>query len=96
MKLTIEEIEHLARLANLGLAAEEKELYREQISSVLEYVAKLGEVDTSGVEPTAQVTGLVNVSRDDVVHGSDPGTRELLLKNMPERNGDLLKVPAIL
>lgn len=96
MRLTIQEIDHLAALAHLALRAEEKDLYRDQLSSVLDYVAKLNEVDTSKVEPTAQVTGLANQWREDVVRGCTADVRERLLENMPEREGDSLKVKGVI
>lgn len=96
MALTSEEINHLAALSHLSLTEEERARFREQLSSVLAYVAKLSELDTSGVAPTDQVTGLENVWRDDIPAVAPPATRELLLENLPKRSGDLLSVPGIL
>lgn len=95
MKLKKEEIDHLALLARIGLTEEEKEKFGEQISSILEYVSKLNEVDTKNVEPTHQIGGAVNVSREDIVRGCDTKTREELLKAFPNREDDLLKVKAV-
>lgn len=55
----------MAKLARLGLTSEEIAKFQTQLSSILDYVGQLNEVDTDGVEPTAQVTGLVNVMRED-------------------------------
>jgi aspartyl-tRNA(Asn)/glutamyl-tRNA(Gln) amidotransferase subunit C len=66
MNLTIEEINKVAALARLRLTSEEAARYAETISSVLAYMTILNEVDTSGVEPTFQVTGLKEVLREDI------------------------------
>ena len=95
MKLTKEEVEHIAYLARLGLTEEEKGKFTQQLSSILDYVEQLKEVDTSGVEPTAQVTGLENVLRDDAVEGCDSETRDELLKNVPEVEDDLIKARSV-
>lgn len=59
------DITHIAKLANLIIKEDEKEKFATQLSSILEYVGKLNELDTSNVEPTSQVTGLENVLRED-------------------------------
>jgi len=64
------DISHIATLANLQIKDNEKDKFTTQLSSVLEYIAKLGELDTTHVEPTSQVTGLENVLREDVSHPS--------------------------
>lgn len=96
MRLTTEEIDHLAKLAHLALSDDERAKFRAQLSSVLDYVAKLQRVNTSSVPPTAQVTGQENVWREDRVIPSDPWTHDLLIKNMPEQSGNLLKVKGVL
>lgn len=65
--LTLEETQKIAKLANLTLSKDELKLYAPQLSEVLEYVKILNEPDTSMISPTYQVTGLVNVFREDVV-----------------------------
>ncbi|MCL5410539.1 MAG: Asp-tRNA(Asn)/Glu-tRNA(Gln) amidotransferase subunit GatC [Patescibacteria group bacterium] len=69
-KLDISQIEHIAKLSRLKLTDEEKKLYSEQLSSVLDYVEQLSLVDTKDVEPTANITGLKNVLREDEVEES--------------------------
>ncbi len=69
-KLTKEEVKHIAKLSRIELSDEELEKYSEQLSSILGYIDKLNEVDTTGVEVTAQVTGLRNVLRKDEVRKS--------------------------
>lgn len=66
MKLTIEQVKKVAKLANLPITQEEEEKYSLQLSKVLDYVEKLNSVDTSGVEPTFNVTGQNNVMREDI------------------------------
>ncbi|MFH1173402.1 MAG: Asp-tRNA(Asn)/Glu-tRNA(Gln) amidotransferase subunit GatC [bacterium] len=67
MALSIEEVEHIAELARLGLSSKEKEALKEELASILNWVSKLQEVNTSKVEPIAQITGLVNAWREDEV-----------------------------
>ncbi len=95
MKLTIKEVDHLAGLARIGLTGEEKEKFRDQISSILDYVSKLNELDTKDVEPTLQPGGSINVARADIVAEADSGERKKILDAMPAREGDLLKTKAV-
>lgn len=93
-KLTKAEVEHIAELARLHLTDEEKGLFTDQLSSILEYVEKLAAVDTSSVQPMAHVLDLKNVTRDDEI-ACPPHSREVLLGDLPEHEGDLAKVPAV-
>jgi len=76
--LSPDDVRHIAKLARLNLSDAEVEKFSKELSSILEYVEKLQEVDTEGVEPTAQVTGLHNSFREDVIHESDTTPDELL------------------
>ena len=67
-----EQIEHIAKLANLTLSAEELEKFSGQLSETIDYIKKLNVLDTSIVLPTAQTTGLKNVFREDKVQPSLP------------------------
>ncbi len=81
----------MAFLASLKLSDDEVEKYQKDLSSILEYVKHLDNVDVSGLEPTYQVSGLVNVSRKDQI--IDYGvSNEELLKNVPVREGMYIKV----
>lgn len=93
-KLSQEEVEHIAELARLKLTDQEKEMFSEQLSSILEYVDKLQKVDTSKVDPKAYVLDIKNVTRDDEIK-CPPHSRQILLDDMPAREGDLLKVPPV-
>lgn len=70
MALSSDEVRHIASLARLALAEAEVERLREQLSGILEHFELLGELDTSGVEPTAHTLPLTNVMRDDVARPS--------------------------
>lgn len=90
-----EDVERIARLAHLAVPEEELESFRRQLSSILDYVGQLGEVDLRGVEPTAHVTGVSNVLREDVVRTTPAEVRRALLDAAPAREGDLIKVKAV-
>jgi len=93
MKLTNVEVEHIATLARLRLTEKEKDTYGGQLSGILDYVEKLSAVDTAGVEPTTQVTGLTNVSRQDGIIES--GISEELVACAPKSSGGYVVVPKI-
>ncbi len=94
-KLSPQDILKLARLSRLQLSQEEIAQFGEELSAILEYVEQLSTVDAKGLEPTSQVTGLTNVTRDDEV--IDYGTSaEDLLNNAPDREGKYIKVKRVL
>ena len=93
-KLSITDVEHIARLSRLELSSAEKEKFAEQLSSILEYVSQLNEVDTQNIEPTAQATGLTNVMGEDEVIES-PVSYKDIEKNAPEFEEGSYKVPGI-
>jgi aspartyl-tRNA(Asn)/glutamyl-tRNA(Gln) amidotransferase subunit C len=94
VKLSLAQVEHVADLAQLALTDGEKELFREQLSSILGYAERLQGVDTSGIPPTATVLPLENVLRDDEVRPSLP--REDALFNAPAVERGHLSVPLVL
>ena len=88
------EVEHIAELARLQLSAAEIALYREQLSDILEYVARLQTLDTAGIRPTSSVLPSRAVLREDQAR---PGfSREELLKNAPKVQDDQFLVPPVL
>jgi len=93
--LTKKEVEHIAILARLGLSEKEKELFSEQLSSILDYVSQLQKIDTQGVEPTAQITGLENVLAQDIIEEADAQVRSGLLKVAPELEDNLIKTSSV-
>ncbi len=90
MALSVEEIKKIAELARLKLTAEEEKRYAETISAVLDYMTILNEVDTTGVEPTSQVTGLEDVFREDAP--KDSKIKQELIGLFPEKSQDELLV----
>lgn len=94
MKLSHEEVLHIARLARLGLTESEIDRLSEQLSHILENFEVLQQVDTTGVPPTAQSIALQSVMRDDEVTPSLPA--DDILANAPRREGDCFRVRAVL
>ncbi len=94
MALTPEEVEYIAGFSALEISPEEKEIYREQLSAILEYAARLGDLDTSHILPTSSVLASGNVLRPDQ---SRPGLgQEKLMRNAPEEDNGQFRVPPIL
>ena len=89
MKLTIDQVRYVGKLANLPLTSDEEELYAEQLSAILNYVDQLNSVDTKGIEPTFNVTGRRSVWREDFAEKSL--TQEEALQNAPKsKNGQFV------
>ena len=91
-----QEIEHIAKLARLDLTEEELKNYGSQLSDILNYIDQLKEVDVTDVEPTAQITGLENILRNDEVNDWDKQEREASLEEAPELEDRQVKVKRIL
>lgn len=94
MALTVEQVQHVAMLARLGLSDEERERFREQLSTILAHIDQLAELDLAAIPPTAQVIPLAPVLREDVVEPSL--TVEQVLANAPRREDGFIKVRAVL
>lgn len=86
-----ETIEYVGILAKLELSDEEKEAAKKDMGSMLDYIDKLNELDTSGVEPMSHVFPVNNVFRDDIVTNGDD--RDKILANAPEKKDGAFKVP---
>lgn len=84
MALTKDEVKHVAKLARLNLTDEELEKFTTQLESIFEHLDTLAEVNTEGIEETAQVNGLENVMRPDIVKKSLD--REAFLKTSEREN----------
>jgi len=93
-RITKEEIAHIAMLARLRLSEEEESLFGAQLSSILDYMEKLNELDTTDVEPTSHVLPLSNVIREDIPGQSIP--RDEVLVNAPEHTEKFYRVPKII
>ena len=94
MAITRNEVLHLAKLANLEFTEEEVDRFTRQISSILDYVARLNELDTSAIEPTSHVESGAHALRDDALRPSIP--RAEALANAPESDGSHFKVPKVI
>ena len=84
--ISTSDIQHLASLSSLALADDEVDGLRQDLENIIGYIEQLGELDTAGVEPTYQVTGLENIWRED----------EALLNLAPEKQNNQVKVPQVL
>lgn len=93
MKITAQDVEHVAKLSRLYLSEEEKENYTHTLNSILDYMEVLNRLDTEGVEPTAHVFPLKNVFREDSLQESLD--REAALANAPDKEDGCFKVPRI-
>lgn len=84
-------IDYVGILAKLELTSDEKEQAKKDMASMLDYIDKLGELDTTGIEPMSHVFPVENVMREDIVTNGD-GSRQTLA-NAPDRNDDAFIVP---
>jgi len=94
MKITKDEVEKVAALARLELAEEEVEQMTRQLDTILSYVAKLDELDTTGVPVTTHTQNITNAFRDDEIRESLP--RDKALANAPKQSGEAFIVPKII
>ncbi len=93
MALTRDEVHHIAQLARLSLTADEEARYQVQLSAILEYAARLLEVDTSSIPPTASVLPLDAPLRPDVPRSS--GAVPQLMANAPEAAEGMFRIPPV-
>ncbi|MCA9284970.1 MAG: Asp-tRNA(Asn)/Glu-tRNA(Gln) amidotransferase subunit GatC [Phycisphaerales bacterium] len=92
--LSTAQVEHVAKLARLRLAAEQVERYRGQLSSILDHIAALGALDLDDIEPLAHPHDMTNRLGDDIP--TPPMPLEALLRNAPAVEGPFLAVPKVL
>lgn len=93
-KLTVKDVEYVAELAHLTLDGATKERLAQELGSILEYMDKLNELDTSQVEPMMHALEMTNVFRCDEVQPSL--SRDVALQNAPKTDGEYFLVPKIL
>ena len=93
-RITSDEIRHLALLCRIAMTDEDVDMMRDQMSNILNNIDVLNRVDTDGVEPTGHSVDLVSVMREDEVTPASP--IEDILANAPEREGDFIRVRAVL
>jgi aspartyl-tRNA(Asn)/glutamyl-tRNA(Gln) amidotransferase subunit C len=87
------DLDHVARLARLNLTPEEKAVFSQQLDGVLHHIERLGQVDVSGIEPTAHASPVYNVWAEDV---PEPGlTVDQALLNAPSRRQNMIVVPKV-
>lgn len=94
MSVTMKDVEHIAALAKLEFSDAEKEKFTHQFNDILQYMEQLNSVDTTNIEPLAQVIDLENIFRDDVVTPSTP--TDIALKNAPAATDEHFKVPKVI
>jgi len=93
MRLSYEEVEHIAELARLNLTDDEKRKFAEQLSDILDYASRLDSLDTSHIPPTASVLDIYLRLREDE---SQPGlSRDQVLENAPATKENQFKVPPV-
>jgi aspartyl-tRNA(Asn)/glutamyl-tRNA(Gln) amidotransferase subunit C len=95
-KISPEEVEHIAELARIDLIEEEKKEFSRELSDILRYIEQLQKVDTENVDPVSQVTGVVNVLREDIVEECDEKTRKRIIDNFPEEKDGYIKVKQVM
>jgi len=93
-----EQIEHIAKLARMELTDKEKEKFSTELSSILDYIDKLNQVETKIVESISQITGLENIVREDASRKEDTRSdiRDKFIKAAPAKKDNYFKVPKIL
>lgn len=96
MKLSKEQVKHVANLSQLKLSDAEVIKFGQQLSSILGYIELLNEVDTSNVLPTSQTTGLTNVTRKDSPPDHQCLTQEESLANALDKKNGYIKTEAVL
>jgi aspartyl-tRNA(Asn)/glutamyl-tRNA(Gln) amidotransferase subunit C len=92
------DVKNIAKLARLGLVKEEEKKFERELEAILDFVEKLNKADTKGVEPTAQITGAINVLREDRTEPfwEDGEIKKGILKNAPAMESGFFKVRRVL
>ena len=93
-KITMRDVEHVARLSRLALTDQEKERMRRELDGILSYIDKLRALDTANVPPTSHAVPMTNVMREDEPRPSL--SQDEMLANAPERSGEFFRVPRII
>ena len=94
MRIGIDTVRHVARLANLSFSDQELELFTRQLGSILEYIDKLNELDTSRIQPTSHVTRMEQMLRED--RTAESLSVPQALANAPESKDDHFTVPKVI
>lgn len=93
--ISIDDVRYVAGLAKIAVTDDEAAKLQGELDTILGYVSQLDSLDTTGIEPTYQVTGLTNIDRDDAIidYGVD---QQALLSNAPASQDNQIKVPKVL
>ncbi|HYC21571.1 MAG TPA: Asp-tRNA(Asn)/Glu-tRNA(Gln) amidotransferase subunit GatC [Candidatus Bathyarchaeia archaeon] len=94
MRVSLEDVDHIALLARVGLTDDERAAMRSDLEAILGYIAKLEQLDTDAVEPTAHVAELTTPLRDD--RATNPEAPEAMVGNAPDRDRNFIRVPKII
>ncbi len=89
------DVEHVAKLARLGLTEQEKAKFSKDLAAILDFIGKLEKVNVKNVEPMTQATGLVNAWRQDASIKRDKASRQRILDNAPDQKDGYIKVKAV-
>jgi len=95
-KISLEEVKKIAELARIEVSPEEAEKFSGELSDVLGYIDQLSEVDTKSVEPISQITGLVNVVREDISEDFDEKMKRELVERARDKKEDYIKVKSVM
>ncbi|MFA5778742.1 MAG: Asp-tRNA(Asn)/Glu-tRNA(Gln) amidotransferase subunit GatC [Elusimicrobiota bacterium] len=94
MKITIKDVEYVAKLARLSLTVDEKKKFAGQLNAILEHIDELNKLDTEGVPPTSHAVVIKNVFREDEMQKS--GLTSDILSNAPEKEDRFFKVKKVI
>jgi len=94
MRVSLEDVDHIALLARVGLTDDERAAMRSDLEAILGYIAKLEQLDTDAVEPTAHVAELTTPLRDDLA--TNPEAPDAMVSNAPDRDRNFIRVPKII
>ena len=93
--LNKEEVQHIAKLARLGLTPAEVKKFQKELSSILDYIEKLKEIDIGGIEPTSHSVKVENIIRNDKAEEKSSEIRKKLIEMAPDKKDGYLKVKSI-
>ena len=94
MKITLKDVEYVAKLARLSLTETEKEKFAEQLDAILEHMQELNKLDTKDITPTSHAILMKNVFREDEVKKSE--VTDEIISNAPEKENRFFKVNKVL
>ncbi len=94
MKITIKDVEYVAKLARLSLTVDEKKKFAEQLNAILEHIDELNKMDTEGVSPTSHAVAMKNVFREDEMEKFELTSD--IISNAPEKENRFFKVKKVI